>query len=151
MVESVVILILYTLLYGGLHSLLAANPVKERLRRLPGADRWYRLVYNIFATVTLLPLLWLMATLPDRLLYTVPPPWRWAMLAGQGLAALALVWSVLQANPAYFLGLAQLAGDATEQGDVLVTDGFYRLVRHPLYLFSILFLWLSPDMTVNRL
>jgi protein-S-isoprenylcysteine O-methyltransferase Ste14 len=151
MPDSLLLIALFVLLYTVLHSLLAARAVKAWARtRLPGFDRWYRLFYNAVAILTLLPLLWLL-NLPDRVLYTVPAPWAWLLWAGQGLSALALLLSVLQANPAYFVGLAQLAGDPDEKGDRLVVNGFYRYVRHPLYLFSILFLWLSPVMTLNRL
>jgi len=151
MVDSLLLLVLFVLIYTGLHSLLAANALKAwGSTHLPGFDRWYRLFYNTVALVTLLPLPWLLG-LPDRLLYHVPAPWAWLLWAGQGLSALALLVSVLQANPAYFMGMAQLAGDPEEKGDRLVINGFYRYVRHPLYLFSILFLWLSPVMTLNRL
>ena len=33
----------------------------------------------------------------------------------------------------------------------MVIGGLYRFVRHPLYTFSLLVLWLSPSMTVNTL
>jgi protein-S-isoprenylcysteine O-methyltransferase Ste14 len=33
--------------------------------------------------------------------------------------------------------------------DTLQVRGFYCYVRHPLYLFAILFVWLTPAMTVN--
>lgn len=151
MTQTILLLLLYLLLYAGLHSLLAARAVKEWGRaHLPGFDRWYRLFYNAVAVVTLLPLPWLLG-LPDRILYAVPAPWSWLLWAGQALSAVALLLAVLQANPAYFVGLAQLAGDGEERGDRLVVNGLYRYVRHPLYLFSILFLWLSPVMTLNRL
>lgn len=151
MTQSILLLVLYLLLYAGLHSLLAAQGVKVWGRRhLPGFDRWYRLFYNAIALGTLVPLPWLLG-LPDRTLYSVPTPWNWLLWAGQGLSAVALLLAVLQANPAYFVGLAQLAGDGEERGDRLVVSGLYRYVRHPLYLFSILFLWLSPVMTLNRL
>ena len=39
-------------------------------------------------------------------------------------------------------------GAVQRKGD-LVTGGLYRFVRHPLYTFSLLILWLSPSMTVN--
>ena len=29
--------------------------------------------------------------------------------------------------------------------------GFYALVRHPLYLFGLIFLWFSPQMSANQL
>jgi protein-S-isoprenylcysteine O-methyltransferase Ste14 len=31
----------------------------------------------------------------------------------------------------------------------LVTGGFYRAMRHPLYTFGLLALWLSPAVTIN--
>jgi len=149
--KTILLLVLYLFLYAGLHSLLAARVVKEWGRtHLPGFDRWYRLFYNAIALAMLLPLPWLLG-LPDRTLYTLPAPWRWLLWAGQGVSAVALLLAVLQANPTYFVGLAQLAGDGEERGDRLVISGLYRYVRHPLYLFSILFLWLSPVMTLNRL
>lgn len=151
MTPTILLLVLYLLLYAGVHSLLATRAVKEWGRAyLPGFDRWYRLFYNAVALATLLPLPWLLG-LPDRTLYTLPTPWSWLLWAGQGLSAVGLLLAVLQANPAYFVGLAQLVGDGEGRGDRLVVSGLYRYVRHPLYLFSILFLWLSPVMTLNRL
>jgi protein-S-isoprenylcysteine O-methyltransferase Ste14 len=38
-----------------------------------------------------------------------------------------------------------------EDAGQLVTHGLYRVVRHPLYTFSLLFLWLTPTMSVNSL
>jgi protein-S-isoprenylcysteine O-methyltransferase Ste14 len=53
----------------------------------------------------------------------------------------------LQTDPLAFIGLRQLFEDDVKSD--LVTNGFYRFVRHPLYTFSLLILWLSPSMTVN--
>jgi len=33
----------------------------------------------------------------------------------------------------------------------LVVDGLYAHVRHPLYSAGLVFIWLSPEMSVNRL
>jgi len=33
----------------------------------------------------------------------------------------------------------------------LVTTGLYGYVRHPLYSAGLVFIWFSPEMTVNRL
>lgn len=148
---SVLILIAAGVVYALVHSLLAAQFFKAwGERQLPGFERWWRLTYNVLALVTLLPVLWLMAMLPDRLLYTIEPPHVWLMWIGQILSATGLVTAVLQSNPLYFAGLAQLMGDAEERGDTLVTSGFYAYMRHPLYVFSILFLWFSPTMTLNQ-
>jgi protein-S-isoprenylcysteine O-methyltransferase Ste14 len=48
-----------------------------------------------------------------------------------------------------FAGLRQLVGE--EEPSQLVTTGFYGWVRHPLYLFGLLVLWLTPLMTLNML
>jgi len=152
MLVSIVVLTLFFVIYSVIHSLLAGLPAKNWMRRTfgPSVDRWYRLAYNIVAVVTLLPLFPLLALLLDQTIYIVPSPWRWLMLAGQLLALAGLGLSLLQTEPFHFLGLAQLwtKPDAGHNGQLAVT-GLYYWVRHPLYFFSMLFLWLTPAMTVN--
>lgn len=153
MALSILALAGFFAVYAVLHSILAGLPAKNLARRAfgPAADRWYRLVYNIVAVVTLLPLFPMLALLPDRTLYIVPSPWRWLMIAGQLLAVAGLGITLLQTNPWRFAGLAQLFADKPEAGGSLVVRGFYCRVRHPLYFFSLLFLWLTPAMTANLL
>jgi protein-S-isoprenylcysteine O-methyltransferase Ste14 len=150
---NIAVLTLFFTGYAILHSLLASLAAKNWLRQLlgPGVDRWYRLFYNVVAVVTLLPLFPLLALLPDQLLYVVPAPWRWLLVLGQLLALVGLGLAFLQTYPLHFLGLAQLwAGDPQQSGQ-LVVNGFYHWVRHPIYFFSLLLLWLSPAMTINLL
>ena len=66
------------LLYGVVHSALASLAAKAHARRWfgPSADRWFRLVYNALAALTLLPVLALPVLLPDEQLYAVPSPWQ---------------------------------------------------------------------------
>jgi protein-S-isoprenylcysteine O-methyltransferase Ste14 len=138
-------------IWGLVHSFLASHAAKDFARRVFGAGfmRLYRLAYNIFSAVSFLPVLWLVATLPDHILYSVPVPWKYFMFIGQGLAALCLLIAVLQTDSLYFVGLRQLFEEDKPGG--LVTGGFYKFVRHPIYTFSLLFLWLNPNMTVNSL
>jgi protein-S-isoprenylcysteine O-methyltransferase Ste14 len=69
------------------------------------------------------------------------------MFAGQGLSLILLFVAVLQIDTLSFVGLRQLFED--EKPGRLVKSGFYSLMRHPLYTFSLLFLWLSSSVTVN--
>ncbi|MBN1218447.1 MAG: isoprenylcysteine carboxylmethyltransferase family protein [Anaerolineae bacterium] len=153
MAFSTVTLILFLGLYAVVHSLLASLSVKAWVRHIfgPGTDRWYRLAYNAFAVITLLPLFLLLAILPDQTLYIVPTPWCWLMLFGQLLMLLGLGIAFLQTGLFDFLGLAQLFITRPAQNNLFRVDGFYRWVRHPLYSFSLLLLWLTPVMSVNLL
>ena len=139
-------------LWGVVHSWLASLEVKELLSRAFGrnATRIYRLAYNTFAVVSFAPIVLLMRLLRVQILYTVSAPWLYLMLAGQGLSAILLLVGVLQTDTLSFIGLRQLIVPDEEAG-ALVTSGLYRLVRHPLYLFGLLFIWLTPIMTVNML
>lgn len=138
-------------LWGILHSLLASLGFKHTLRRSLGDGfmKFYRLLYNIFAVITFAPILYLMLSLPDKTLYQVPAPWRYLMLAGQALSALLLFVAVMQTDLLSFAGYRQLIEE--EKPGNLVTTGLYRSVRHPLYTFSLLILWLSPSMSINSL
>ena len=138
--------------WGVVHSLLASLMVKDFVRKMAGDDvmRIYRLGYNIFSVLSLLPILWLMGVLPDRPVYSIPAPWKYPMLAGQGVAAFLLLYGVLQTDTLSFVGLRQLAQPDSKPG-TLVRGGLYRFVRHPLYSAGLLFLWLGATMTLNQL
>ena len=89
---------------------------------------------------------------PDKPLYSIPSPLLYVMTILQGLAAFVLIACVMQTGVMEFAGLAQLStsyGDSPPTG--LVVDGFYAFVRHPLYSAGLVFIWLSPEMTLNRL
>lgn len=146
---SILFIILSLLLWGLIHSLLASNAFKAWLTDLLGKSlmRGYRLSYNVFSLVSFLPVLYLVATLPDAPLYSVPAPWSYLMLLGQGVGAALLLVGILQTDTLYFVGLRQFFEQ--EQPAKFVTNGLYRLVRHPLYTAGLLFLWLSPQVTVN--
>jgi len=144
-------LVLCIAVWGIVHSWLAALSTKDGFQRRfgDGFMRLYRLGFNVFSFVSFLPILWLMIALPDRALYQAPAPWKYLMLLGQVLAALLLLIGLLQTDTLSFVGLRQLIEG--EKPASLVTHGLYRFVRHPLYAAGLLFLWLTPSMSVNSL
>lgn len=142
------------------HSWTAGARAKSTYRRRFGERAYkgtYRLIYNLVSGLTLLPVLYLLATrLPDMVVWSVPMPYRLVNYTLQLAGALGLTIALLQTDIARFLGVRQLArflrGDLDPEPPVpFVADGMYRLVRHPLYLFSMLFLWANPVMSLSSL
>lgn len=148
---NIFIILLSLALWGVIHSILASHFAKDMFKGFLGSGgmRLYRLGYNIFSGISFAPILYLLVVLEDQPLYQVPAPWSLVMRGGQALSALLLLVAVLQTDTLSFIGLRQLFEE--EQSGQLVTRGLYKVVRHPLYLFSLLFLWLSPSMSVNSL
>ena len=110
--------------------------------------RSYRLLYNL---VSLVMFGWVMAA--DRhsaVLYYVPGVWSLIMYLLQAVAAAMLLLCVKQTGAGDFMGVSQFK-EGTRGPSKLVTSGFYALVRHPLYLISIIFLAMNPVMTVQWL
>jgi methanethiol S-methyltransferase len=143
--------------FGLVHSLLASHAAKTAVQRVLGrnvAAATYRLLFNVAALVTIVPAMYLVFYLPDHELYRFPAPWDSIALGVQVLAALSLVVAVYQMDAWFFLGLRQLGEpssiDSTSTAQ-LVTSGLYRIVRHPLYTFSLIALYLTSPMSGNWL
>ncbi len=164
--RSITIIAACFIVWAIVHSLLASLTAKRRFRKLFGENvyYYYRFGYVLFAAVTIAPLVILILTLPDRIVYAVPSPWRWLMWAGEALGAAIIARSIQVAYPRQFVGIAQLANgirgkrasssSAAENEDDsprLRTNGLYGLVRHPMYLGSLVVMWLKPTMTANLL
>ena len=146
---SIFILLLALAIWGVVHSFLASHMAKDLFRLKIGSMDFYRLAYNIFAAISFLPILYLMATLPNQLVYEVPSPWNLVMFGGQLISVILLGIAFLQTDSLSFVGLRQLF--EKEQSGALVVHGLYKIVRHPLYTFSLLFLWLTPSVSQNSL
>jgi len=150
---SFVLILVSVAIYGLVHSVLASLWAKARARSWLGplGQRTYRLMYNLFAVVSFLPVLALVAALPDQTLYSIPFPWVILTLAGQALALLTVLAGVLQTGMWSFLGVQQLLQTASDEAPRLVVRGLYRWVRHPLYTAGLVFIWLTPVITLNLL
>ncbi|MBI5951060.1 MAG: isoprenylcysteine carboxylmethyltransferase family protein [Chloroflexi bacterium] len=146
---SIFILLLALAIWGVVHSFLASHMAKDLFRLKAGSMDFYRLAYNVFAGISFLPILYLMATLPNQPVYEVPSPWNLVMFGGQLLSLVLLAVAFLQTDALSFVGLRQLF--EAEKSGALVVHGLYKVVRHPLYTFSLLFIWLTPSVSQNSL
>jgi protein-S-isoprenylcysteine O-methyltransferase Ste14 len=129
--------------FGGVHSLLAADPVKRRLKPTFGA--WYRAAYNAFATVHLAAVLALGWWLLDGTPFALPRWIGWAQIGVFVAGAAVFVHALRFYDLGRLGGLFQLyqarRGREEPDDEPLRTDGWHRYVRHPLYFAGLLMLW----------
>lgn len=125
-------------LYGAVHSLLASESVKvAAMRRWPAWAPYYRVTYNVFALLSLWPVVGLTLRYPGE------PLWHWpAWVAWPALifAVAGFVVSLRSYDGLEFLGVRALRGEGNA-GDRLVFSPLHRYVRHPWYALGLLVLW----------
>jgi protein-S-isoprenylcysteine O-methyltransferase Ste14 len=145
-------------IWAALHSLSASHTVKAwaAARYQSHSSGWYRLAYNGFALVSILPVWWLSQSLPDQLIYQVPTWLCWITIPVQLAAALGAIQTLWQADLPRFLGLRQWQSWRVGQVEpddtpTLQQAGLYAWVRHPLYFCSLVLLWLMPSQSQNSL
>ena len=145
-------------IWAVLHSLTAAFGLKKYFRGRFGEKAyagWYRLLYNGFSILTFLPIYLLIPVLlPTTVLWQWPRPANFLALALQLIGLFGLLYSLWLTNIWDFLGIRQMVwyvrGAQGPRPQVrFITSGPYALVRHPLYFFSLMVLWLNTAVTVG--
>lgn len=132
-----------------MHSLLIHTPVADHLKQnIPGIRRYYRLLYNGFSLLTLLPLALFTRMVAGDVVF------QW-----QGTAQIIRIAMILLAcylfragAKAYdfklFVGIRQYQTEADHvllsKSDEFTESGVFGLVRHPWYLGSLLIIWSLP-------
>lgn len=147
--SDVVLFLFRFFLFAVVHSLLAIPSLKNRCAaRNSHLRRFYRLYYNL---ISLVLLGWVMAAFRDSaVLYVVPGVWSLVLYFMQMVFLFILVACARQTGIAAFLGVSKITPDSSTTL-LLVTNGWYRVVRHPLYLFSLLFLLSNPVISTRWL
>ncbi len=130
-------LVLLWVLFFGMHSLLASLWVKRAFqKKFPSFYPYYRLIYNLIAVFTLGGVIYYQHTVPDILLYSLPPVLTYFAYVLILLGLLMMVNAFRYYDRGEFLGTRQLKN--SEQQDPLITTGMNAWVRHPLYFGAIL-------------
>jgi hypothetical protein len=159
--------ILAFFLFAFLHSFLASFKVKKFLtQRIGNLMAFYRLAYNIFF-LWFFFYLWDVLPKPDVELFELKFPWDLIILIPQILSLAGIIWALKYFSLVEFTGLSQIkrwkqgsfmsksedenaingiSKDAFDEKLTLKIEGPYKVVRHPLYLFTFIFLSLRPVM-----
>lgn len=137
------------IVWCALHSALISLAVTESLRkRFPRGFRFYRIFYNLFAAVSLIPVLIYAFSLRSEPIVAWSGLW---MIVPVLLAAAALVLFAAGARRydfARFIGLRQIKDEKScsvlTDDCSLDTSGVLSVVRHPWYSGGILIVWARP-------
>jgi len=135
------LLLLCWILYCALHSALAVSSWKHWVEQHTGpAFKYYRIIYSIFATVSLTALLWYHFSFPatQQLLHA-----KWFNYVG---IVFGIVGGFVMAIciRKYFFNLSGIDVFYKKKiSDVpkLEMNGLHKFTRHPLYLGTLLFSW----------
>jgi len=126
------------ILFAAFHSLFATAWVKKVLN--VGDSQVYRVCYNV---VSLAMFGWVMSVYRhSEVLYFVPGAWSLVMYLLQLVLLAILLGCLRQTGVGEFIGYAR-----RRTASSFTSSGWYSIVRHPLYLFSTLFMALTPVMT----
>lgn len=134
--------------YFGLHSWLASFAVKAWVAQYwPQWEKSYRLVYNLLATLLLVPLLVATELASDHWLWRWQGPWAWVAHGITFVTLLGFAWTSRAYDMGEFLGFT--SGQAGRPPRLRLSP-LHRFVRHPWYFLGLVWLW-TRDMDSARL
>ncbi len=152
--DVIVIFLLFVVLFVLPHSLLASNKVKQKIKEKAGRTiAFYRLFYNIVSILTFL-LFYKLSPKPRLVIYDLDYPFDILMVVLQFISLIGLFWAASHICVKEFLGINQVKryllgsynDEDLDESSALTFSGPYAFSRHPIYLFSMLFLIFRPSM-----
>lgn len=145
----------YFILFALTHSYWASDRFKRSLfLRFPEAKRFYRFSYSV-SSVVILGLWYNSVPAVNYVYYELNGALYYFFRVIQLVGAIGLIHAVLISYPRVFIGLHQLFDstassyslDEPENPEPLRITSVYKMVRHPMYFWSLVFLCFNPVMT----
>lgn len=147
--HSYIILALITIAWCFLHSAMISVSVTRVLEKHAGTHyRFYRLIFNTIALLSLLPVILYQHSLSTEPVFTWGGYLRIIQIAMISLGIILFLLGAKKYDAKRFIGLAQLRDRRLRQGlssdGKLDLTGVHALVRHPWYTGLLLVLWARP-------
>ena len=151
---DVFLIIILFALFGFIHSVLASDKIKKIfIERYESLIAFYRLFY-VLSSLVIFYLIFQSLPKPRITIYDLPQPFDFIILIPQFLSLAGIIWTFKFFSVQEFLGTAQIFRWLNKKYDIselderltLKIEGPYKLCRHPIYLFTILFLCFRPEM-----
>ena len=139
MILQHVYLVILWVLFSVLHSLLAATWWKVKMSRLLGRSfRFYRFYYSVFATLSVLFLVYFLVTMETPRIFKLSGILKSVSLI-VGIAGIAIMIACVKKYFSVVTGIKAFAEKSSVS--LLQTGGLHSYTRHPLYLGTLLFIW----------
>ena len=140
MILQHVYLVVLWILFCVLHSLFAATWFKLEVRKLLGDSfRFYRFYYSVFATFSLVFLLYFLVTIESPQMFEVSIFFKLAA-STIGIAGIVIMLICMRKYFTVVTGVKVFSArkNATT---ILQTEGLHNYTRHPLYFGTLIFIW----------
>ncbi|MDR3587950.1 MAG: NnrU family protein [Desulfosporosinus sp.] len=137
--------------FGLIHSFLISVRFASWARRIMGQYfAFYRLTYNLFSLILFVIILSFTRTLDSELVIQFSPPWTIIQSISLLTSCVVMIWAFLSYDYLEFVGIRQII-DLSKKKDsthpkTIIKKGLLGIVRHPMYLATIIFMW-SLDST----
>jgi methanethiol S-methyltransferase len=151
---KILAVVLLFFLFAASHTFLASRKLKIGLvEKIGNKIAFYRLFYNVSSLIFFF-VFYELSPKPDVIVYDLHYPLDIITFALQVLSLVGLLWAVKPISLMEFAGISQIekyfrgeysAEDLDEKTELKIV-GAFKFVRHPVYLFSILFLLFRPGM-----
>lgn len=146
--DEITAFVFYFIAFALIHSVLATDNAKEKAEKILKSNfRFYRIIYNTISFLTAAPafLIWWISSSSSSISFIyILPEWISPFLTLLQLLAIGLFgYALIQNDLLEFAGLRKRAVESK-----LITDGVYRIVRHPQYTALIILILSKNKMTV---
>ena len=143
-------------LFGLQHSTMQRGPLGKLLSRLLSDSR-QKSVYVLATSICLYSLYLFWIPMPTVIWDITNPALRLIITALLLITLCSDIVCLLNLDSMRLLGIVTRLEDVTknlaektERSKTLATSGFHGIVRHPLYTFSMMLMWVTPYMTVGH-